>query len=51
MNNVPIRTDKKYTKKTPGNNNVCNLPPTDLALLPHKTPDYKTQKKSNFMIR
>ena len=36
---------KIYTKKTPGNNNVRNLPPTDLALLPHKTPEYKTQKQ------
>ena len=36
---------KIYTKKKPSNNNVCNLPPTDLALLPHKTPVYKTQKK------
>jgi hypothetical protein len=37
---------KKYIqKKKPGDNNVCNLPPMDLAPLPHKTPVYKTQKK------
>jgi len=39
------RKKKIYTKKKSGNNNVCNLPPTDLALLPHKTPAYKTHKK------
>jgi hypothetical protein len=43
LNNVST-CQKKIKKKTPGYNNVRNLPPTDLVLLPHKTPTIKHRK-------
>ena len=35
-----------HKKNTPGYNNACNLPPTDLAVLPHKTSRIKHKKKA-----